>query len=66
MTSLRYLVAIDGNVFACLSHFSADPICDRLAGALFFRLRVHDSVGYLLADAALLGLATATAVLRLS
>jgi hypothetical protein len=37
-----------------------------MAGALFFRLRVHDSVGYLLADAALLGLATATAVLRLS
>jgi len=37
-----------------------------MAGALFFRLRVHDSVGYLLADAALLGLATATAVLWLS
>jgi hypothetical protein len=37
-----------------------------MSGALFFRLRVHDSVGYLLADAMLLGLATATAVLRIS
>lgn len=37
-----------------------------MAGALFFRLRVHDAVGYLLADAALLGLAAATAILRLS
>jgi hypothetical protein len=37
-----------------------------MAGALFFRLRVHDSVGYLLADATLLGLATATAVLWIS
>ena len=37
-----------------------------MAGALFFRLRVHDSVGFLFADAALLGLATATAVLRIS
>ena len=37
-----------------------------MAGALFFRLRVHDSVGYLLADATLQGLATATAVLRIS
>jgi hypothetical protein len=37
-----------------------------MAGALFFRLRVHDSVGYLLADATLLGLALATAVLRIT
>lgn len=37
-----------------------------MSGALFFRLRVHDSVSYLLADATLLGLATATAVLRIS
>jgi hypothetical protein len=37
-----------------------------MAGALFFRLRVHDSAGYLLADTALLGLATATAALRIS
>jgi len=37
-----------------------------IAGALFFRLRVHDSVGYLLADATFLGLAIATAVLRIT
>ena len=37
-----------------------------MTGALFFRLRVHDSVGYLLADATLLGLAITTAVLLLS
>ena len=37
-----------------------------MSGAIFFRLRVHDSVGYLLADAVLLGLAAATAVLRLT
>ena len=37
-----------------------------MTGALFFCLRVHDSVGYLLADATLLGLASTTAVLLLS
>ena len=37
-----------------------------MTGALFFSLRVHDSAGYLLADATLLGLATVTAVLRIS
>lgn len=36
-----------------------------MTGALSFRLRVGDSAGYLLGDAALLGLAAATAVLRL-
>jgi hypothetical protein len=36
-----------------------------MAGALFFRVRVRDSAGYLLGDAALLGVAAATAVLRL-
>jgi hypothetical protein len=36
-----------------------------MAGALFFRLRVHDSAGYLLGDAALLGAAAATAALRI-
>jgi DoxX-like family len=35
-----------------------------MAGALAFRLRVHDSAGFLFGDAALLGLATATAVLH--
>jgi hypothetical protein len=37
-----------------------------MAGALAFRLRVRDSVPFLLGDAALLGLAAATAVLRIS
>jgi hypothetical protein len=32
-----------------------------MAGALTFRLRVHDSVGFLLGDAVLLGLAAALA-----
>jgi hypothetical protein len=36
-----------------------------MAGALFFRLRIHDAAGYLLGDVALLGLAAATAVLRI-
>jgi DoxX-like protein len=35
-----------------------------MAGALAFRLRIHDSPGFLFGDAALLGLATATAVLH--
>ena len=37
-----------------------------MAGALFFRLRIHDTAGYLLGDAVLLGLAATTAVLRIS
>jgi hypothetical protein len=37
-----------------------------MAGALTFRMRIHDSVGFLLGDAALLGLAGATAVLRIT
>lgn len=37
-----------------------------MAGALVLRLRIHDSAGYLLGDAALLGLAAATAVLRIA
>jgi hypothetical protein len=37
-----------------------------MAGALTFRLRIHDFAGYLLGDAALLSLAAATAVLRIS
>jgi hypothetical protein len=36
-----------------------------MAGALTFRLRIHDSAGFLLGDAVLLGLAAATAVLRI-
>ena len=37
-----------------------------MAGALTFRLRIHDSAGFLLGDAAILGLAAATAVLRIT
>jgi hypothetical protein len=37
-----------------------------MAGALAFRVRVHDSVGFLFGDAVLLVLAVATAVLRLA
>jgi DoxX-like family len=37
-----------------------------MAGALTFRLRIHDSAGFLLGDLALLGLAAATAVLRMT
>lgn len=36
-----------------------------MAGALAFRLRIHDALGFLLGDAALLGVAVATTVLRL-
>jgi hypothetical protein len=35
-------------------------------GALAFRLRVRDSAGFLLADAALVSLAAATAMLRIT
>lgn len=37
-----------------------------MVGALAFRLRIRDSAGFLLGDAVLLGLAAATAVLRLA
>jgi len=36
-----------------------------MAGALAFRVRVRDSVAFLVGDAAILGLAVATAVLKL-
>jgi uncharacterized membrane protein YphA (DoxX/SURF4 family) len=36
-----------------------------MAGALALRVRIHDSAGFLLGDATLLGLAAATAVLRI-
>jgi DoxX-like family len=36
-----------------------------MAGALGFRARIHDSPGFLLGDAVLLGLAAATAVLSM-
>ena len=37
-----------------------------MAGALLFRLRVHDSARFLVGDAVILGLAAATAVLGIS
>lgn len=37
-----------------------------MAGALTFRFRIHDSAGFLVGDAALLSLAAATAVLRVT
>jgi hypothetical protein len=37
-----------------------------MAGALAFRVRIHDSAGFLLGDAALLVLAAATAFLRIA
>ena len=37
-----------------------------MASALSFRLRIHDSAAFLLGDVALLGLAAATAVLRIT
>jgi DoxX-like family len=37
-----------------------------MAGALAFRVRIQDSAGFLLGDGALLGLAAATAVLRIT
>jgi hypothetical protein len=37
-----------------------------MTGALAFRLRIRDSVGFLLGDAVLLALAAATAVLRMT
>ena len=37
-----------------------------MLGALVFRLRIRDSAGFLLGDAVLLGLAAATAVLRIT
>jgi hypothetical protein len=37
-----------------------------MSGALAFRLRIRDSAGFLLGDAMLLGLAAATAALRMS
>jgi hypothetical protein len=37
-----------------------------MAGAIAFRLRIHDSLGFLAGDAALLALAAATAALRMT
>jgi DoxX-like family len=52
-----------GYALAPLAIAAAIGLVVLMAGALAFRLRVHDSVGFLLGDAVLLGLAAATAVL---
>jgi hypothetical protein len=53
-----------GYVVAPLGAAAAIGLALLMTGALAFRLRVHDSAGFLLGDAVLLGLAAATAALR--
>jgi DoxX-like protein len=55
-----------GYAHAPLAAAAAIGLVVLMAGALTFRLRVHDSAGFLLGDAALLGLAAATAVLQIT
>lgn len=52
-----------GYVSAPLGAAAASGLALLMAGALVFRVRVHDSVGFLVGDAALLGLAAATVAL---
>lgn len=54
-----------GYAFAPLGAGAALGLVLLMAGAIAFRLRVHDAVGFLLGDAALLALAAATVLLRL-
>ena len=55
-----------GYVIAPLGASAAIGLTMLMAGALAFRLRIHDSAGYLLGDATLLVMAAATAVLRIA
>jgi hypothetical protein len=55
-----------GFVLAPLAAAAAIGLVILMAGALAFRLRIHDAVGFLLGDAALLALAAATAALRIT
>ena len=55
-----------GYASAPLAAAAAFGLVVLMAGALAFRLRIQDSLGFLLGDAALLGLAAATAVLRIT
>jgi len=55
-----------GYTHAPLAAAAAMGLVVLMAGALTFRLRVHDSAGFLVGDAALLGLAAATAVLQIT
>lgn len=52
-----------GYASAPLATAAASGLVLLMAGALAFRVRVHDSVGFLFGDATLLGLAAATAAL---
>ena len=54
-----------GYATAWLGAAAAIGLVALMTGALTFRLRIRDSLGFLLGDAVLLGLAAATAVLRL-
>ena len=61
--SIGLLVGYAGALFAAAA---ATGLVVLMAGALAFRLRIRDSIGFLLGDAVLLGLAAATAVLRIT
>ncbi|MGN6798525.1 MAG: DoxX family protein [Gaiellaceae bacterium] len=54
-----------GFASASLAVAPAVGLARLMAGALAFRLRVHDSIGFLVGDATLLGLAVATAIIPL-
>ena len=55
-----------GYASAPLGAAAASGLVLLMAGAFAFRVRVHDSIGFLFGDAALLGVAVATAGLLLS
>jgi hypothetical protein len=55
-----------GFAIAAVGAAAAAGLVVLMAGALAFRLRIHDAAGFLLGDAALLGLAATTAVLRVA
>jgi hypothetical protein len=63
MASIGLLI---GYASAPLGAAAAIGLVLLMAGALTFRLRIHDSPGFLFGDAAFLGLAAATAVLLIT
>src|SRR5262249_17459985 len=54
-----------GYAIAAIGVAAAGGLVLLMAGAVAFRLRIHDAAGFLLGDAVLLGLAAAIVVLRL-
>jgi hypothetical protein len=62
--ALAVLALLAGYEWSSFGAVAATGLAALMAGALTFRLRIRDSPGYLLGDAALLGIAAATAVLR--